>query len=81
MKCLPSSVCGRGITWTATRSPSDDAVSAPGVVRVERGAVTERKVEAAAKAGGRLVLGPGAVLTPLAREKARARGIQIERER
>ena len=50
-------------------------------VRVERGAVTERKVDEAAKAGGRLVLGPGAVLTPLARDKARAKGIQIERER
>lgn len=52
-----------------------------GVVRVERGAVTERKVEEAAKAGVRLVLGPGAVLTPLARDKARAKGIKIERER
>jgi hypothetical protein len=51
-----------------------------GAVRVERGAVTERKVEEAAKAGARLVLGPGAVLTPLARDKARAKGIQIERE-
>jgi hypothetical protein len=52
-----------------------------GVVRVERGAVTERKVGEAAKAGARLVLGPRAVLTPLAREKARAKGIDIERER
>jgi hypothetical protein len=52
-----------------------------GAVRVERGAVTERKVEEAAKAGARLVLGPGAVLTPLARDKARAKGIDIERER
>jgi hypothetical protein len=52
-----------------------------GVVRVERGAVTERKVDEAAKAGARLVLGPRAVLTPLAREKARAKGIDIERER
>jgi hypothetical protein len=51
-----------------------------GTVRVERGAVTERKVEEAAKAGARLVLGPAAVLTPLAREKARAKGIEIERE-
>jgi hypothetical protein len=49
-------------------------------VRVERGAVTERKVEEAARNGGRLVLGPGAVMTPLAREKARAKGIEIERE-
>ena len=53
----------------------------PGILRVDRGAVTERKVEEAAKTGARLVLGPGAVLTPLAREKARARGIEIERER
>jgi hypothetical protein len=52
----------------------------PGATRVERGAVTERTVAAAAKAGGRIVLGPRAVLTPLAREKARALGIEIERE-
>ena len=58
---------------------SKGAASA-GVVRVERGAVTERKVDEAAKAGARLVLGPRAVLTPLAREKARAKGIDIERE-
>jgi hypothetical protein len=51
-----------------------------GVVRVDRGAVTERKVAEAAKAGARLVLGRAAVLTPLAREKARALGIEIERE-
>ena len=56
-------------------------VTGPGTIRVERGAVTERKVEEAAKAGARLVLGAGAVLTPLAREKARAKGIAIERER
>ena len=57
------------------------AAAAAGIVRVDRGAVTERKVEETAKSGARLVLGPGAVLTPLAREKARARGIEIERER
>jgi hypothetical protein len=58
-----------------------EAASPAGVVRVARGAVTERTVKKAADAGGRLVLGPGAVLTPLAREKARALGIDIERER
>ena len=52
-----------------------------GVLRIERGAVTERTVKDAAAAGARLVLAPGAVLTPLAREKARALGIEIERER
>jgi hypothetical protein len=52
-----------------------------GVMRVERGAVTERTIKKAAESGGRLVLGPKAVLTPLARERARALGIDIERER
>ena len=51
------------------------------VMRVAHGAVTERTIRKAAEAGGRLVLGPGAVLTPLAREKARALGVDIERER
>jgi hypothetical protein len=51
------------------------------VIHVRHGAVTERKIKQAADAGARLVLGPGAVLTPLAREKARALGIDIERER
>ena len=57
------------------------ASSSPDVMRVAHGAVTERTIRKAAEAGGRLVLGPGAVLTPLAREKARALGVDIERER
>jgi hypothetical protein len=57
------------------------ARTAAGVRRVERGAVTEKVIKAAAAAGQRLVLGPGAVLTPLARDRARASGVQIEKER
>jgi hypothetical protein len=49
--------------------------------RVDKGAVTERTVAAAAAAGARLVLGPRAVLTPLGRDKARALGVPIEKER
>jgi hypothetical protein len=49
--------------------------------RVDKGAVTERAVIAAAKAGAGLVLGPRAVLTPLARDKARALGVHVEKER
>jgi hypothetical protein len=49
--------------------------------RMEKGAVTERIVAAAAAAGARLVLGPRAVLTPLARDKARALGVPISKER
>jgi hypothetical protein len=55
--------------------------ASPGVRRIERGAVTERMVRDAARAGERLVLGRGAVLTPLARDRARADGVEIEKER
>ncbi len=49
--------------------------------RVEKGAVTEAMVTEAARAGARLVLGRRAVLTPLARDRARSAGVEIERER
>ena len=49
--------------------------------RVEQGAVTEKTVAAAAAAGERLVLGRRAVLTPLARDKARKLGVHVEKER
>ncbi len=49
--------------------------------RVDKGAVTEAVVREAARAGARLVLGRRAVLTPLARDRARAAGVEIERER
>ena len=53
----------------------------PPTRRIGRGAVTEKVVRDAARAGERLVLGPGAVLTPLARDRARASGVEISRER
>jgi hypothetical protein len=49
--------------------------------RIEQGAVTEAAVRAAARDGARLVLGRRAVLTPLARDRARAAGVEIEKER
>jgi hypothetical protein len=51
------------------------------VRRIERGAVTEAVINAAARSGQRLVLGRGAVLTPLAADRARASGVPIEKER
>jgi len=61
------------------------AAAGPGSVqpahRVDKGAVTEAMVRRAAGAGARLVLGRRAVLTPLARDRARAAGVEIERER
>jgi hypothetical protein len=58
-----------------------DGQPRPGAFRIETGAVTERAVQAAAKAGERLVLGRRAVLTPLARDRALSLGVPIERER
>ena len=49
-------------------------------VRVESGAVTERAVKEAARTGAKLVLSPRAVLTPLARDRARSLGVEIEKE-
>ena len=50
------------------------------VHRLDKGAVTERAVRAAARDRARLVLGRRAVLTPLARDAARALGVAIERD-
>ena len=59
--------------------PSEPARSSSGE-RIDTGLVTERTVAAAAKTGKRLVLGRRVVLTPLARDKARQLGVEIERE-
>jgi hypothetical protein len=61
-------VGGHGATAAVTR-------------RIDSGAVTERLLAEMADSGGVLVLGPRAVLTPLAREKARTLGITIQKER
>lgn len=61
-------------------APVPPARDSPQVVRVEHGAVTERIVAKAAARSARLVLGRRAVLTPLARDKARTLGVDVERE-
>src|SRR5262249_20810490 len=72
--------CGRGggrCGWRGAAGPG----SVQPAHRVDKGAVTEEMVRQAARAGARLVLGRRAVLTPLARDRARAAGVEIERER
>ena len=54
--------------------------TAAATIRIESGAVTERAVKEAARTGARLVLSPRAVLTPLARDRARSLGVEIEKE-
>jgi hypothetical protein len=76
----------RGLIREALRDALPAAAAANGsasrkVQRVEKGAVTERIVAAAARDGAALVLGPRAVLTPLARDKARALGVPVQKER
>jgi hypothetical protein len=60
-----------------TAGPAAPGADAP--LDVERGAVTERLVERAAHDGRPLRIGPRAVVTPLARDRARALGVSIER--
>jgi hypothetical protein len=68
------------LATVASASP-DRGPGASLVRRIERGAVTEAMINQAARAGERLVLGRGAVLTPLARDRARTSGVPIEKER
>jgi hypothetical protein len=50
------------------------------VEKIIKGVVKENTVVAAAKVGARLLIGKGVVITPLARDKARQLGVQIERD-
>ena len=64
-----------------TPTPAGAAAAPAATVRVDKGAVTERQVREAASQGAVLVLGRKAVLTPLARDRARADGVEITREK
>jgi hypothetical protein len=77
----PSVPAGAGQAGADQGNGAERAGPSAPVRRIERGAVTEAVIAAAARAGERLVLGRGAVLTPLARDRARASGVQIEKER
>lgn len=65
----------------AATASTTAASGTAGVVRIDKGAVTERHVRQAAEQGAALVLGPRAVLTPLARDRARAAGVEITKEK
>lgn len=77
----PSVPVGAGQAGAGHSNGAERAGPSAPVRRIERGAVTEAVIAAAARAGERLVLGRGAVLAPLARDRARASGVQIEKER
>lgn len=69
----------RTVPRAVPRTVSGGGSGAPSVHHIARGAVTERAVNAAAADGARLVIGPRAVLTPLAKDRARVLGVVIER--
>jgi len=64
----------------ARKAAETEVAPRSGGERVDKGIVTEKRVMAAAKAGKKLVVGKGVVVTPLARDKARQLGVEIERE-
>ena len=64
---------------TDADSDADSTPASAAPLEVERGAVTERLVHRAAREQRPLRIGPRAVVTPLARERARALGVSIER--
>ncbi len=68
-------------TLAAIAPAATDAAATGAVIRIEKGAVTERHVREAAEKQARLVLSPRAVLTPMARDRARSLGVEIEKER
>jgi hypothetical protein len=69
------------VRFTLGASTSAPAGGTAGTQRIDKGAVTERAVRAAAESGSSIVLGPRAVLTPLARDIARTLGVKIEKEK
>lgn len=73
----PSST-GGPVTTGAPGSPAAAGMSAP-PARFDCGLVTERSVNGVAAGTVKLILGKRARLTPLARDRARQRGLKIER--
>jgi hypothetical protein len=69
------------LRFTLARGQGASAPPATAERRIDHGAVTERLVREAAAAGSSIRLGPRAVLTPLARDVARALGVTIEKEK
>jgi hypothetical protein len=67
------------LRFTLGAAPAPVA-AAPAAGPALTGVITEQKLDQF-KGQGRLVLGPDAVLTPLARDKARRLGLTIERRR
>jgi hypothetical protein len=67
------------IRFTLADESGTGAPSGPAPIDIDRGAVTERLIQRAAREQRPLRLGPRAVVTPLARDRARALGVALDR--
>jgi hypothetical protein len=67
------------IRFALLTDDSPAAPAAPSPIEVDRGAVTERLIQRAAREQRPLRIGPRAVVTPLARDRARALGVALDR--
>jgi hypothetical protein len=68
------------ISFVLGSTPADAAVTSAAVHRVDKGAVTERHVRAAAEAGAVIVTARRVVITPLARDRSRSLGVVIRKD-
>lgn len=69
-----------GAQGTTLRGAAGSTSSRAPDHRFERGALTERHVRAAGQAGATIIITERVVVTPLAKERARAMGVTITKE-
>jgi hypothetical protein len=67
------------LSGSAQATPAQSAAPGGQMHRIDKGVVTEAVIAKLGKGISRLVLGPGVSITPLARDKAKARNISVER--
>jgi len=74
-------LAGRHAFHLAVATQTSAATSTSQSHRIDKGVVTESVIVKLSKNVARLLLGPGVSITPLARDKAKARNISVERIR
>jgi hypothetical protein len=72
-------LAGGGSGSGTVSASTSTAADAGGSVTIEQGLISERQIDGMPKTTRRLALGRRARLTPLARDRVRQRGIEIER--
>lgn len=68
-----------GTSAAPSGAPVSPAAPPPSAARIDQGMVSERQIEALPPGTTKLVIGKAVRFTPLARDRLRLRGIEIER--